>query len=282
MTAKTSSCSHAKALKSDELRAQLLEQLLSILREATQEWTAEIERAWNAVLQSCLSSRRFVLAERYVAWLCPDTNDASAELRNHALTLLRAKAGIAAVDVLRDMSPSSFLSEGSASDITEWVRQLCHHGEMNHNETLSIIEYQAVHELRLGLWDVVRATDDRDAFEHLEARTEQFITDLLPRRWTNHEPLPETGSIFEEIERRGENDAWLDKGRDPWFRVNPDVERLTEELSRRATQIAPAFVRELYDIVIEPVPPERWKVGCGGAAASVPRRGSEYGPSEPS
>jgi hypothetical protein len=53
---------------------------------------------------------------------------------------------------------------------------------------------------------------------------------------------------------------------DPWFvaddaeseRLNPDVAEIAARISARATEAAPAFVRNVYDIVVEVLRPSRW------------------------
>lgn len=240
-------------LPSGQILSRLEEGLMQFMRDAVGDSFGGIGSAWQALVGACLSSRRFLLAEGYAEWLCPDPAGLTEELREHAAMLLRHSEGAAALEGF-NFWPS--FGEAPTSEFASWVEAVAEGNASSPPARYALLELQ-VDRLLLGAWDVVQIGDDPEAFAELEERVEAFIGDML-RSSGN------VGSI---------TDPWLEAGRGSWFRVSPLVDAVAEDVSRRATALAPAFVRDLYDIVVEPIPPADWSASDGQRVAVRLSRG---------
>lgn len=240
----------------DELLARFRDRALAAASaEWGESWTA-VSEDHASLLDLCLSSRKFGwsengLGEMDFLWLTPALPHPPDDLISAAQRLV-ANAGSlpAGVPEFRASGPElperGFATAGSG--FAEFVEQVAR-GKPS-EMPFFWAEAWPVH---LNLWDVVQIADTSESFTDLSARVTAFV-----RR---HVPTP-------AADDHDESDPWLERGRAGWVRVAPQVVEICERLGRVATSLAPAFVTDRYDIIIEPVSPTDWE-SLGGRRLDV-------------
>jgi hypothetical protein len=117
---------------------------------------------------------------------------------------------------------------------------------------LALIEVAGDQDLVITPYRVVRLSTSPTGIAELEREIERQVTRRLlsNRGLPRHDPASAVAFGFP--------DPWFVQAKDGTERLNPAVSELCAAISRRATEAAPGFVSDRYQIVVEALRPSQW------------------------
>jgi hypothetical protein len=179
----------------------------------------QIEFAFRTLLDCCLSSRWLRAGTSGVTWMTPRLDELSDKVKAAAALVLEHDSSLPVV--------GPFAEAVATGDSTQ----------------LPFIE---IHEHRFTPWRVIRNSASAERLTALASTVEEFVRDQIEfMHFSGDPPYPQ--------------EPWLIEEEDGRFALSSLVTSLCALLSQTATQLAPAFISESYEIVVEPLSPAAWR-----------------------